>query len=60
MRSSLMVKPSVCWITTRNVKGTHILKMETIISFYKDTKYPFEISLMGTGYSGPTTLVKSY
>ena len=50
MKSSLMVKPSICWVTTRNVKGTHILKMETIVSFYKDTKYPFEISLMETGY----------
>ena len=60
VRSSLTVKTLVCWITTRSIKGTHILKMESIIPFYRDTKYPLEISLMGTGYSGPTTLVKSY
>ena len=47
-----MVKTSVCWITTRSVEGKHILEMESIIFFYKDTKYPLEISLMGTGYSG--------
>ena len=34
--------------------------MESIISFYRDTKYLLEISLMGIGYSGPITLVKSY
>ena len=54
-----MVKTSVCWVTTHSVEGTHILKMESIISFYRDTKYPLEISLMETGYSGPTTLVNS-
>ena len=48
----LTVKTLVCWVTTCSVDGTHILKMESIISFYKDTKYPLEISLMGTGYSG--------
>ena len=53
-----MVKTSVCWVTTRSVEGTHILKMESIISFYKDMKYPLEISLMGIGYSGSTTLVR--
>ena len=40
------VKTSVC------VEGTHILKIESIIFFYRDMKYPLEISLMGTGYSG--------
>ena len=40
-----MVKISVYWATAHGVEGTHILKMEFIISFYKDTKYPFEISL---------------
>ena len=54
-----MVKTSVCWVTAHSVEGTHILKMESIISFYRDTKYPLEISLMETGYSGPTTLVNS-
>ena len=53
-----MVKTSVCWVTTRSVEGTHILKMESIISFYKDMKYPLEISLIGTGYSGLATLVR--
>ena len=53
-----MVKTSVCWVTTCSVEGTHILKMESIISFYRDTKYPIEISLMGTGYLGLTTLVR--
>ena len=53
-----MVKTSVCWVTTRSVEGTHILKMESIISFYKDMKYPLEKSLMGIGYSGSTTLVR--
>ena len=43
---------------TRNVEGTHILKMKSIISFYRDMKYPLEISLMGTGYSGLATLVR--
>ena len=47
-----MVKTSVCWVTICSVEGTHILKMESIIIFYRDTKYPHEISLMGTGYSG--------
>ena len=55
-----MVKTSVCWVTTHSVEGTHILKMESIISFYRDTKYPLEISLMEINYSGPNTLVKSY
>ena len=45
------IKTLVCWVTTRNAKRTHILKMESIISFYRDTKYPIEISLMRTGYS---------
>ena len=58
MRSSLTVKTLVCWVTTRSVEGTHILKMESIISFYRDTKYPLDISLMGIGYSGPATLVR--
>ena len=58
VRFSLTVKTSVCWVTTCNVKGTYILKMEFIISFYRDTKYPLEISLMGTGYSRPATLVR--
>ena len=53
-----MVKTSVCWVTTRSVEGTYILKMESIISFYKDMKYPLEISLMGIGYSGSATLVR--
>ena len=52
VRSKVTVKTSVCWVTTRSVEGIHILKMESIISFYKDTKYPLVISLMGTGYSG--------
>ena len=60
MRSSLIIKTSICWITTCSVEGTHILKMESIISFYRDTKYPLEISLMRTGYLGLATLVKSY
>ena len=60
MRYNLTVKTSVYSITARNVEGTHILYMESIISFYKDTKYPIEISLVGTGYSGPATLVRSY
>ena len=55
-----MVKTSVCCVTTCSVEGIHILKMESIISFYRDTKYPIEISLMGTGYLGLTTLVRSY
>ena len=60
MRYNLTVKTSVYSITARNVEGTHILYMESIISFYKDTKYAIEISLIGTGYSGPATLVRSY
>ena len=52
-----MVKTSVCWVTTHSVEGTHILKMESIISFYRDMKYPLEISLMGTCSLGPATLV---
>ena len=40
------VKTSVCWVTARSVEGTHILKIESIISFYRDTKYPLEINLM--------------
>ena len=55
-----MVKTLVCWVTTCSIEGTHILKMESIISFYKDTKYFLKISLMGTDYSGPATLIKSY
>ena len=47
-----MVKTSVYWVTTRSVEGTHILKMESIISFYRGTKYSLEISLMRTGYLG--------
>ena len=58
MRSSLTVETSICWVTTRSVEVTHLLKMESIISFYRDTKYPLEISLMGIGYSGPATLVR--
>ena len=46
------VKTSVCWVTVRSVERTHILKMESIISFYRDTKYPLEISLIWTGYLG--------
>ena len=53
-----MVKTLVCWVTTCSIEGTHILKMESIISFYKDMKYPLEISLIGTGYSGQATLVR--
>ena len=55
-----MVKTSICWVTTHSVEGTHILKIESIISFYRDTKYPLEIILIGTGYSSPATLIKSY
>ena len=54
-----MVKTSVCWVITRSFKGIHILKIESIISFNRDMKYPLEISFMGTSYSGPATLVKS-
>ena len=43
---------------TRNVEGIHILKMKSIISLYRDMKYPLEISLIGTGYSGLATLVR--
>ena len=46
------IKTLVFWVTTRSVEGTHILKMESIIFFYRDTKYLLKISLMGTGYSG--------
>ena len=46
------IKTLVFWVTTRSVEGTHILKMESIIFFYRDTKYPLEISLMGIGFSG--------
>ena len=46
------IKTLVFWVTTRSVEGTHILKMEFIISFYRDTKYPLKISLMGTSYLG--------
>ena len=60
VRSNLMVKTSVYWVTVHNVERTHILKMESIISFYSDMKYPLEISLMGTSYSRLATLVKSY
>ena len=59
MRSSLTVKISVYWVTTRNVKETHILTIEFIISFYRDMKYPLKISLMRIGYSGPATLVRA-
>ena len=58
MRSSLTVKISVCWVTAFSVEGTHILKMESIKSFYRDTKYPLQINLIGTGYSGQATLVR--
>ena len=58
MRFSLTVKILVCWVITRSVEGTHILKMEFIISFYRDTKNPLEISLIGTSYLGLTTLVR--
>ena len=58
MRSSFTIKTSICWVSKRNVKGTHILKVEFIISLYRDTKYPLEISLMGTSYSGLATLVR--
>ena len=51
VRSNLTIKTSVCWVTAYSVEGTHILKMESIIYFYRDTKYLIEISLMGTGYS---------
>ena len=46
MRSRQTVKTSVCWATTHNVEGTHILKME-FNSLYRDIKYSLEISLMG-------------
>ena len=52
--------PILCWVTTHSVEGTYILKMESIISFYRDTKYAIEIILMGTSYLGPATLVKNY
>ena len=55
-----MVKTLVCWVSTCSIEGTHILKMEFIISLYKDTKYFLKISLMGTGYSGLAILVKGY
>ena len=58
MRSSLTVETSVCWVTTHSIEGTHILKMESIISFYRDMKYPLEISLIGIGYSGLAILVR--
>ena len=32
--------------------------MESIISFYRDMKYPLEISLIGIGYSGLAILVR--
>ena len=54
-----MVKTSVCWVTACSVEGTHIFKMESIIFFHKDVKYPLEISLMRIGYSRLATLVKS-
>ena len=53
-----MVKISICWLTTHNVEGIHILKIDSIISFYSDTKYPLDINLIGTGYSEPATLVR--
>ena len=59
VRSNIQIKTSVYWITTCSFEETHILKMKSIISFYRDTKYPLEISLIEIGYSGPTTLVKS-
>ena len=46
VRSSLTVKISVCWVTIHSVDGAHILKMKFINFFYRDTKYPFEISLI--------------
>ena len=51
MRSNLTVKISIYWVTVCSVEEIHILKMKSIIFFYRDTKYHFEISLMGTGYS---------
>ena len=59
-RGLSQVKTSVCWVIARSVNGTHILKMEFIISYYRDTKDPLEISLIGTVYSTSATLVKSY
>ena len=47
-----MVKTSVCWVITRSFKGIHILKIESIISFNRDMKYPIKISLMRTDDSG--------
>ena len=60
VRSNLTVKTSVYWVTTCSVERTHILEMESIISFYRDTEYFLEIRLMEIGYSEPATLVKSY
>ena len=51
MRSNLTVKISICWVTVCSVEEIHILKMESIIFFYRDMQYHFEISLMETGYS---------
>ena len=58
MRFSLTIKTSICWVTTHNAEGTHILNMESIISFYRDMKYPLEISLIGIGYLGLAILVR--
>ena len=33
VRSNLTVKTLVCWVTARNIKETHILKMKSIMSF---------------------------
>ena len=60
VRFNFTVKTLVCWVTTHSIERTHIFKMESIISFHRDTKYPLEISLMGIGYSRLATLVKSY
>ena len=58
MKSSLTVKISICWVTRCSVEGTHILKMESIISFDRDTKYPLKISLIETNSSKQATLVR--
>ena len=61
MGSNLTVKTLVCWAIAHSVERIHIFKIGSLISFYRDTKYPLEISLMRTDYLGPaTTLVKNY
>ena len=37
-----MVKTSVCWATTRNVEGTHILKTEFIFSLKRYKIFPWD------------------